>query len=101
MLLLVGLKQKNMFGGIGSAIVALKKLKIAISMIIHVENDKVATTVYRWNHHPFIGQTIIPSHATGDSNCDIKHKYFKTIQDFLTAIKEKQLDTRKLDISHS
>lgn len=40
------------FAGIGTGIVVLKRLKIDIAKIIHVENDKVSTHVYRWNHDP-------------------------------------------------
>jgi hypothetical protein len=38
------------FAGVGSAILVLKRLGIAISTVIHVEHDKVSTHVYRWNH---------------------------------------------------
>ena len=40
----------DMFAGVGTALVVLKKLEIAIQKIIHVEHDKVATHVYQWNH---------------------------------------------------
>ena len=40
----------DVFAGIGSAIVVLKRLGIDIAKVIHVEHDKVATHVYRWNH---------------------------------------------------
>ena len=40
----------DLFGGIGSAVVVLKRLKIAIAKVIHVEYDKVANYVYKyWN----------------------------------------------------
>ena len=42
----------DVFAGIGTGIVCLKKLKIAIRKVIHVEHDKVATHVYRTNHDP-------------------------------------------------
>jgi hypothetical protein len=40
------------FAGMGTGIVVLKRLKIDIAKIVHVENDKVSTHVYRWNHDP-------------------------------------------------
>ncbi len=40
----------DVFSGIGSAIVALKKLRIAISTVISVEHDPVARWVSRYNH---------------------------------------------------
>lgn len=40
----------DLFAGIGTGIVCLKKQNIAIKRIIHVEHDKVATHVYRSNH---------------------------------------------------
>ncbi|KAL7571822.1 hypothetical protein ACA910_002907 [Epithemia clementina (nom. ined.)] len=42
----------DLFSGIGTSIVALKRLSIGIRTIIHVEWDKVATHVYRSNHDP-------------------------------------------------
>jgi hypothetical protein len=47
-----------MFGGIGSAIVALKRNGIAMKKIIHVDHDKVATHVHRWNHDPNYNQEL-------------------------------------------
>eukprot|EP00934_Nitzschia_sp_Nitz4_P000984 Nitzschia sp. Nitz4//scaffold236_size30323//9997//12576//NITZ4_007986-RA/size30323-snap-gene-0.34-mRNA-1//-1//CDS//3329543487//984//frame0 len=40
----------DLFGGIGAAIVCLKRLNIAIQTVLHVEHDKVANAVYRANH---------------------------------------------------
>jgi hypothetical protein len=40
------------FAGVGTGIVVLKRLGIDIAKVIHVEHDKVATHVYRWNHDP-------------------------------------------------
>ncbi|KAL7577334.1 hypothetical protein ACA910_002071 [Epithemia clementina (nom. ined.)] len=40
----------DVFGGVGTAIVVLKRLGISMSKILHVENDKVATHVYRSHH---------------------------------------------------
>eukprot|EP00934_Nitzschia_sp_Nitz4_P006665 Nitzschia sp. Nitz4//NODE_159_length_47236_cov_74.723851//8621//10611//NITZ4_additional_000004-RA//-1//CDS//3329531731//6655//frame0 len=40
----------DLFGGIGSAVVALKRLGISIKRVIHVEHDKIANHVYRHNH---------------------------------------------------
>lgn len=58
----------DLFGGIGSAIVALKRLKIDIRKVVHVEHDKVANYVYKyWNcseggqHHDGIEHVFIAS----------------------------------------
>jgi hypothetical protein len=41
--------RQDMFGGIGGSIVALKRLNIGMSRIIHVDHDKIATHVHLWN----------------------------------------------------
>ena len=68
-----------MFGGIGSAIVAMKFNGIAIKKIIHVDHDKVATHVHRWNHDPIYNPDL-----PRDPN-DIEHVYdyhsFEEIRD--------------------
>ncbi len=68
----------DLFGGIGSAIVALKRLNIAISKIIHVEHDKVANYVYKyWNclegnqENDGIKHIFIPSFKTFQSNLNL------------------------------
>ena len=40
----------DLFGGVGSGIMVLKRLKIALSKVIHVDNDKVATHVFQTSH---------------------------------------------------
>lgn len=40
----------DLFGGIGSALVCLKRIGIAIRVVIHVDHDKIANVVYRHNH---------------------------------------------------
>jgi hypothetical protein len=45
-----GLVVLDLFGGIGTALVVLKRLNIPIKKVIHVEHDQVATFVTRMNH---------------------------------------------------
>ena len=40
----------DLFGGIGSSVVVLKRLKIAMTKVVHVEHDKVANYVYKYWH---------------------------------------------------
>lgn len=40
----------DVFAGVGTGIVVLKRLGIDIGKVIHVEHDKIATHVYRSNH---------------------------------------------------
>lgn len=40
----------DVFAGVGAALVVLKRLGIAMSTVIHVEHDKIATHVVRYNH---------------------------------------------------
>jgi hypothetical protein len=47
----------DLFGGIGAATVVLKKLRIAMRKIIHVDLDPVAQHVYCSNHDPSYGVT--------------------------------------------
>lgn len=48
------------FAGVGTGIVVLKRLGIDIAKIVHVEHDKVATHVYRWNHDPSYNNLDLP-----------------------------------------
>ena len=48
---------KDLFGGIGSAIVALKRNQIGIAKIVHVHHDQVATHVHQWHHDPLYHST--------------------------------------------
>jgi len=41
----------DLFGGIGAAVVCLKRLGIGMSKVIHVEHDKIANHVYSYCHH--------------------------------------------------
>jgi C-5 cytosine-specific DNA methylase len=52
-----------MFGGIGSAVVALKLNGIAMKKIIHVDHDKVATHVHKWNHDPEYNPSLTPDYC--------------------------------------
>jgi hypothetical protein len=45
-----GLVVLDLFGGVGTALVVLKRLKLPIKKVIHVEHDLVATFVSRMNH---------------------------------------------------
>jgi site-specific DNA-cytosine methylase len=49
---------QSLFSGIGGDMVCLKRLKIAIGKIIHVEWDKVATHVFKSNHDPAYGGNL-------------------------------------------
>jgi site-specific DNA-cytosine methylase len=40
----------DLFGGIGAGVICLKRLKIAIKTVIHVEHDKVANHVFKYWH---------------------------------------------------
>lgn len=40
----------DVFAGVGAALVVLKRLGIAMSKVVHVEHDKIATHVVRHNH---------------------------------------------------
>lgn len=62
------------FAGVGTGVVALKRLGIDIAKVIHVEHDKVATHVYRWNHdHTY--NTELPDD-------DIQHVFVEKWEDF-------------------
>ena len=87
---------KNLFGGIGSAIVALKRLNIAIQEIIHVEHDKVANHVYRWNHddtYLTVEKKILMGNQSTDSSPGeaivIKHTYYDTFEEFIHNIHQR------------
>lgn len=56
------------FAGVGTGIVTLKRLGIAISKIIHVEHDKVASHVHKYNHDPAYNPDL-------KDDGDIKHVY--------------------------
>jgi hypothetical protein len=76
---------QNLFGGIGTSIVVLKRLGISIQKIIHVEHDKVATHVFRWNHDPSYlvseNRTILlPSN--NNNNVQTEFEYFDTFENF-------------------
>jgi hypothetical protein len=45
-----GLVILDLFGGVGTALVVLKRMKLPIKKVIHVEHDLVATFVSRMNH---------------------------------------------------
>ena len=50
----------DLFGGIGGAVVCLKRLQIAIKTIIHVEHDKVANVVFqKWHRTNGINVVIV------------------------------------------
>ena len=70
-----GIVVLDCFAGIGTALVVLKRLNIKIKTVIHVEKDKVATHVYRWNHD----SSYNPKCAGG--NDGIKHVFVETFED--------------------
>ena len=53
----------SLFGGLGTEIVALKKLRIAMEKIIYCETDKVATHAFRDNHDNEYQKDLNPRHA--------------------------------------
>ena len=65
------------FGNIGTAIIVLKRLCIDISKIIHIEHDKVATHVSRYNHDITYNPNL--PRQDGDS---IEHVYYSTWEEF-------------------
>jgi site-specific DNA-cytosine methylase len=88
--LLLG-RLQNMFGGIGSAIVALKRLSIAIGTIVHVEHDKVATHVYRWNHDEQYATHTSDRRSNRTTVSDgIQHIYYESFEDFVRHLKKKE-----------
>lgn len=63
----------DLFGGIGAGVVALKRLEIAISKVIHVEHDPIATHVVRYQHDTTYNTSLL-----GDG---IKHMYMAKFED--------------------
>ena len=80
----------DLFGGIGSAIVALRRLNIDIKKVVHVEHDKVANYVYKyWNtldgkqHDDEIEHVFIHSFEMFQRNFDhFLHKHGRKDMDF-------------------
>lgn len=70
----------DMFGGVGTAIVVLKHLGIKIKTVFHVERDKIATHVYRYNHDREYNKEL-------PEDGGIQHVYFNSFEAF-----EKQAD---------
>jgi predicted RNA methylase len=63
----------DVFAGIGAALVALKRLRIAMSKVVHVEHDEIANHVVRRNHDH--------KHNTSLSDDGIEHVYISTFQE--------------------
>lgn len=68
----------DLFSGIGSAAVVLKKLQLPIKTMVHVEHDPVANYVSQFNHkddgilHVYI-ETFESVYGYGDENsCDME-----------------------------
>lgn len=72
----------DLFSGIGSAVLVLKKLKIAIKTVISVEHDRIAEHVTKYNHDA--------NYNDGKSDDGINHVYrykkFEEIEDNLDSI---------------
>jgi site-specific DNA-cytosine methylase len=64
---------QDMFSGIGSGLVSLKRLGIKIRKVIHVEHDKIATHVYKTNHDSHYNTELAPD--------GIEHVYFSTFEE--------------------
>lgn len=58
----------DVFAGIGTGVVVLKRLGIAMKKIIHVDHDKIATHVHKHNHDNAYNPSL-PDYG------DIKHVY--------------------------
>jgi len=56
-----------MFGGIGSGLVVLKKLQIAMKKVVHVDIDAVAQHVVRFKHDITYNERLVPD--------DIEHVF--------------------------
>lgn len=67
----------DLFGGIGSALVCLKRLGISISRVVHVEHDKVANQVY--NHWHNAGKDNI-EHISIHSFDKMEREYAKFVE---------------------
>jgi site-specific DNA-cytosine methylase len=64
----------SLFGGIGTALVALKRLDIDIKRHVHVEHNSVATHVVRNNHDSLYNPQL--------PNDGIVHTYVNKFEDF-------------------
>ena len=60
----------DLFGGIGAGVVCLKRLKVKISKILHVEHCQVANIVYKH------------SHCRPENQEEIPHVFFRRFEDF-------------------
>jgi site-specific DNA-cytosine methylase len=76
---------QDMFSGIGSGLVSLKRLGIKISKVIHVEHDKIATHVYKTNHDTRYNTELAPD--------GIEHVYYSSFE-------EVEEDLRKIIKEH-
>jgi hypothetical protein len=70
-----GLTVLDMFAGIGTATVCLKRLGLQISKIVRVEHDHISTHVYQENHDCSYNPTLA-------DHGDIKHVYCQKFEDF-------------------
>lgn len=60
----------DLFGGIGAGVVCLKRLKIKILKIVHVEHCQVANAVYKH------------SHCRPENLSEIPHEFIRRFEDF-------------------
>jgi hypothetical protein len=72
----------DMFAGIGTAVVALKRLGLDISKVVHVEHDKIATHVYRYNHDPAYNDIL------SDQGGNVEHVYVRKFEEFEKDVEE-------------
>jgi hypothetical protein len=63
----------DVFAGIGAALVVLKRLRIDMSKVVHVEHDEIANHVVRRNHDH--------QHNASLSDDGIEHVYISTFQE--------------------
>ena len=70
---------QDAFSGIGSGLLALKKVGLVIKKVIHIEWDKIATHVYRCNH-----DRNYASSANFADDDGIEHVYYNCFDWFAT-----------------
>jgi site-specific DNA-cytosine methylase len=79
LLLLLSLRfgLQDLFGGIGSTIVSLKRLGVAMCKIIHCEHDKVANHVFKYNHDVMYTPNLM---KIEDEESSCQYVYYETFE---------------------
>jgi hypothetical protein len=76
-----GLRVLDLFCGVGSGTLVLKKMKIPLETIVHVEHDPVAVFVNKYNHMKY----NIGGSNDGDG---IQHVYISRYEDFVIQLED-------------